>query len=90
MPVIHLVPVQHRQEPTERIYRMPVYKILTRVGILMTTGHSTNFVFWLDVPSDGETCWRSSLVSETNAQVLFCDVAKWIRAGVAAFCALRY
>jgi dynein heavy chain len=42
------------------------------------------------VPSNRETIYRSSLVSETNAQVKFCDNADWVRAGVALFCALRY
>jgi len=89
MPVIHLVPEQHRQQPTDGIYRCPVYKILTRTGTLSTTGHSTNFVFWLDVPSSKPTIFRNSLVSETNAQVLFCDQDYWVKGGVACFCALR-
>ena len=90
MPVIHLVPEQDRKTPTQGIYRCPVYKILTRTGTLSTTGHSTNFVFWLEVPSTKPTIFRSSLVSETNAQVQFCDQDYWIKGGVAAFCALRY
>ena len=90
MPVIHLVPEQFRKTPTSGIYRCPVYKILTRTGTLSTTGHSTNFVFWLEVPANKATIFRSSLVSETNAQVQFCDQDYWIKAGVASFCALRY
>merc|ERR1712070_28876 len=90
MPVIHLSPEQHRKTPTSGIYRCPVYKILTRTGVLSTTGHSTNFVFWLDVPANKATIFRSSLVSETNAQVQFCDQDYWIKGGVASFCALRY
>eukprot|EP00968_Pinguiococcus_pyrenoidosus_P017694 scaffold1786_cov250-Pinguiococcus_pyrenoidosus.AAC.1 len=38
MPVVHLLPVQHRKQPTGGIYRCPVYKILTRTGVLSTTG----------------------------------------------------
>eukprot|EP00606_Chrysophyceae_sp_TOSAG23-5_P000662 GSChrysophyteH2.ASY1.ANO1.84.1 assembled CDS len=50
-PVIHMMPVQHRVTPTEGIYRCPLYKVLTRTGVLSTTGHSTNFVTWLELPS---------------------------------------
>jgi dynein heavy chain len=90
MPVIHLSPEQHRPITTEGIYRCPVYKILTRTGTLSTTGHSTNFVFWMEIPSEGETVYRQSLVSETNANIKLCDNAEWVRAGVACFCALRF
>lgn len=90
MPVVHFLPEQNRATPQSGIYRCPVYKILTRRGVLSTTGHSTNFVLWLEVPSDKPTCFRSSLVSETNAQVQFCDNEYWVKGGVAAFCALRY
>ena len=92
MPVIHLVPEVDRapNPPDGGIYRCPVYKILTRTGALSTTGHSTNFVFWLEVPSTKPTCYRNSLVSETNAQIKLCDQAYWIKAGVACFCALKY
>lgn len=90
MPTIHMLPEQNREAPSGGIYRCPVYKILTRTGTLSTTGHSTNFVTWIEIPSDKETIWRSSLVSETNAQIKFCDQDYWIKAGVACFCALRY
>lgn len=90
MPVIHMLPQKNRATPQSGIYRCPVYKILTRTGTLSTTGHSTNFVTWIEVPGDKPTCFRSSLVSETNAQVKFCDQDYWIKAGVACFCALRY
>ena len=53
-------------------------------------GHSTNFVTWIEIPSREKTIFRSSLVSETNAQIKFCDQDYWIKAGVACFCALRY
>merc|ERR1711865_446670 len=90
MPVIHLSPERNRPITTEGIYRCPVYKVLTRTGTLSTTGHSTNFVFWMEIPSKGETCYRQSLVSETNANIKLCDDAEWVRAGVACFCALRF
>jgi len=90
MPVMHMLPMQNRVAPQSGIYRCPVYKILTRTGTLSTTGHSTNFVTWIEVPSKEKTIFRSSLVSETNAQIKFCDQDYWIKAGVACFCALRY
>lgn len=90
MPTMHMLPQQHRPTPQTGIYRCPVYKILTRTGTLSTTGHSTNFVTWIEIPSNKTTIFRSSLVSETNAQVRFCDQDYWIKAGVACFCALRY
>ncbi|CAF0908921.1 unnamed protein product [Adineta steineri] len=51
MPVIWLQPEQNRQVPTSGIYMCPVYKTLTRAGTLSTTGHSTNFVFTIEIPS---------------------------------------
>lgn len=90
LPVMHMLPQANRMIPTGGIYRCPVYKVLTRTGTLSTTGHSTNFVTWIEIPSNKETIFRSSLVSETNAQIKFCDQDYWIKAGVACFCALKY
>jgi dynein heavy chain len=90
MPVIHLLPIKDRQAPQNGIYRCPVYKILTRTGTLSTTGHSTNFVFWIEIPSNKTTIFRNSLVSETNLQIQFADQDYWIKAGVACFLSLRY
>merc|ERR1719204_2893240 len=71
MPGVWLLPVPHRKKPDDGIYTCPVYKILTRQGQLSTTGHSTNFVFFVELPSkDPER--------------------KWVKAGVAMFCALNY
>ncbi|KAL3266453.1 hypothetical protein HHI36_010625 [Cryptolaemus montrouzieri] len=51
MPVIWLIPEENHQKP-DNIYVCPVYKTLTRAGTLSTTGHSTNYVLAIEVPSD--------------------------------------
>jgi len=81
LPVIHLDPQQHRKEVTKNIYRCPVYKILSRRGTLSTTGHSTNFIMWIEVPS-----YRTNILNNEGKA----DQEEWIRAGVAAFSSLMY
>lgn len=54
MPILWLRPQQFRQKPETGFYDCPVYKTLTRAGTLSTTGHSTNFVMYLEIPSDRE------------------------------------
>jgi dynein heavy chain len=50
MPCVHFVPTQDRVLcPTD--YMCPLYKVLTRKGTLLTTGHSTNFVMYLELPT---------------------------------------
>jgi dynein heavy chain len=90
LPVLHLDPIKDREDVVVDIYRAPVYKELKRAGMLSTTGHSTNFVAWIEIPSGTDVCWRKTLVSETNAQRMYADSEKWVKAGVACFCALRY
>lgn len=52
MPVIWLLPKPQRKKPESGIYDCPVYKTLTRAGTLSTTGHSTNYVLTIEVPSE--------------------------------------
>ena len=66
-----LLPQADRKVPETGIYNCPVYKVVSRKGTLSTTGHSTNFVRFMEMPTD------------ESEEV-------WIRAGVAAFLALRY
>eukprot|EP00930_Biecheleria_cincta_P008311 TRINITY_DN10972_c0_g5_i1.p1 TRINITY_DN10972_c0_g5~~TRINITY_DN10972_c0_g5_i1.p1 ORF type:complete len:3933 (-),score=932.09 TRINITY_DN10972_c0_g5_i1:47-11569(-) len=70
MPVVHFIPALDFKGKSG-VYPCPVYKVLSRKGTLSTTGHSTNFVRDMIVPSIESS-----------------DV--WIRAGVAAFLALKY
>lgn len=53
-PMVWLKPVQHRVAPEGGIYMCPTYKTLLRAGTLSTTGHSTNFVMNVEVPSSKE------------------------------------
>ncbi|XP_059176982.1 dynein axonemal heavy chain 1-like [Physella acuta] len=52
MPVLWLKPMANRKAATSGVYECPVYKTLTRAGTLSTTGHSTNFVFAVEIPTD--------------------------------------
>jgi len=70
LPVVLFKPVLD-WKPQKGVYPCPVYKVLSRKGTLSTTGHSTNFVRDMALPSKEHP-----------------DV--WIRAGVAAFLALKY
>jgi len=44
-------PVKNR-EPDILDYRCPTYKVLSRKGVLLTTGHSTNFVLYIEMKTD--------------------------------------
>mmetsp|Transcript_23001 Transcript_23001/g.38929 ORF Transcript_23001/g.38929 Transcript_23001/m.38929 type:complete len:186 (-) Transcript_23001:98-655(-) len=81
LPVIHLSPLKDRVDKTVDVYRCPVYKVLSRRGTLSTTGHSTNFIFWIELPST-----RTNITNNVGLS----DQEEWIRAGVAAFSSLMY
>ena len=52
MAAIWLRPQADREVPKDGIYICPCYKTLQRAGTLSTTGHSTNFVLSIELPSD--------------------------------------
>uniref|UniRef100_A0A3Q3IZZ6 Dynein, axonemal, heavy chain 1 n=1 Tax=Monopterus albus TaxID=43700 RepID=A0A3Q3IZZ6_MONAL len=52
MAVIWLIPKPNRKPPTSGVYICPIYKTLTRAGTLSTTGHSTNYVMAVELPTD--------------------------------------
>uniref|UniRef100_A0A0G4I0P8 Dynein heavy chain C-terminal domain-containing protein n=1 Tax=Chromera velia CCMP2878 TaxID=1169474 RepID=A0A0G4I0P8_9ALVE len=50
-PIIHLNPAKNlKKDPTK--YEIPLYKTSVRAGTLSTTGHSTNFVIAIEVPTE--------------------------------------
>lgn len=81
LPVIHLDPEKERPDPVKDIYRCPVYKILSRRGTLSTTGHSTNFIMWIELPS------KHTHIFNNDGKA---DQEEWIRGGVASFSSLMY
>jgi dynein heavy chain len=50
-PVIWLDPVNRLDKIPANSFRHPMYKVSTRAGTLSTTGHSTNFVMFLNIPA---------------------------------------
>ncbi|XP_066555780.1 dynein axonemal heavy chain 1 [Amia ocellicauda] len=58
MAVLWLIPTPHRRPPASGIYISPIYKTLTRAGTLSTTGHSTNYVIAVELPTQRpQTHW---------------------------------
>ncbi|XP_044191900.1 dynein axonemal heavy chain 3 isoform X1 [Thunnus albacares] len=52
LPIIKLKPGEMAKFLHENIYACPVYKTSARRGTLSTTGHSTNYVMPIELPSD--------------------------------------
>lgn len=52
VPMIHFIPVANRVLPTTGCYFCPLYKVLSRAGTLSTTGHSTNYILYVELPTD--------------------------------------
>ncbi|RHY05497.1 hypothetical protein DYB25_001425 [Aphanomyces astaci] len=51
MPIVWLKPMRSIEYKPKGVYECPLYKTSTRAGTLSTTGHSTNFVVALDIPT---------------------------------------
>ncbi|XP_048576009.1 dynein axonemal heavy chain 3 isoform X2 [Nematostella vectensis] len=52
LPVMWIIPGEKSKFKSKPNYPCPVYKTSARRGTLSTTGHSTNFVMFVDLPSD--------------------------------------
>jgi len=53
LPPMHFTPVKDREPPLSD-YRCPCYKVVSRKGVLSTTGHNSNFIRFLELPTDKE------------------------------------
>lgn len=51
MPTIHIIPIKKENFKLDKVYLCPLYKTAERKGTLSTTGHSTNFVVALWIPT---------------------------------------
>ncbi len=94
LPPLVLVPRKRQCQPhapssvqARGRYQCPLYKTTARAGTLSTSGHSSNFLAWLPLPSGYPECWRRALRSEASYAEggWVDDCPEWIRAGVAAF-----
>jgi dynein heavy chain, axonemal len=46
-----LLPTEEKID-TSTVYHCPLYKVVSRSGTLSTTGHSTNFVMYIELPTE--------------------------------------
>jgi dynein heavy chain len=51
-PIIWLEPILEEELKLDKMFACPMYKTSTRAGELSTTGHSTNFVMYLNIPTE--------------------------------------
>ena len=54
MPILWMVPMEISKFSVFQHYLCPMYKTSERRGVLSTTGHSTNFVLDVRIPSGHE------------------------------------
>lgn len=54
LPIVWLKPIESNKAVPWPHYNCPVYKVASRRGVLSTTGHSTNYVLPIKLPSNEE------------------------------------
>jgi len=58
LPILHLIPTEDRVKPERGLYNCPLYRVTSRTGVLKTSGHSTNFVMFAELPTVlGKDVW---------------------------------
>ncbi|KAL4427402.1 hypothetical protein ABPG74_009674 [Tetrahymena malaccensis] len=58
LPLMHIMPTIEKEQGSKIIYQCPMYKVVSRRGTLSTTGHSTNFVMPIELPTkEKEDIW---------------------------------
>ena len=73
-PVIHFLPMKDYVTQPDH-YQCPLYKTSARHGVLSTTGMSTNFVLFVDIPTNTE-------------EGVFQPPNHWVRRAAAMLCQL--
>ncbi|XP_049887204.1 dynein axonemal heavy chain 7-like [Pectinophora gossypiella] len=53
-PILWLIPLKREDIPTDVFYNCPLYKTGDRRGVLSTTGHSTNYILFVRLPTQKE------------------------------------
>ncbi|KAJ8726572.1 hypothetical protein PYW07_001270 [Mythimna separata] len=53
-PPVWLIPMKREEVPTGTFYNCPLYKTGDRRGVLSTTGHSTNYILFMHLPTKME------------------------------------
>ena len=56
-PIIWLEPVPKEENDLEGTFECPLYKTSLRAGELSTTGHSTNFVLFINLSTKMQSDW---------------------------------
>lgn len=80
LPCLQLIPVVTEEKRDIQCYLAPVYKTSERKGVLATTGHSSNFVMVIELPSDKELLPPNELNKK--------EMPHWVNRGAALLCGL--